>query len=63
MRRTYDKIFPVFAQQCAQRDPPLDPIKVLPEPPGMAEYRQRLGKQIGQQELDKQKQRDLIKRK
>jgi uncharacterized protein YjiS (DUF1127 family) len=35
----YDQALPAVTAQCAQYDPPYDPDKVLPEPPGMAEHR------------------------
>jgi len=38
-RSIYDKALPVIEKQCEVHDPPFDPAKVLPIPPGMEAYR------------------------
>ena len=62
MRRTYDQIMPIVRMQVEGRDPPMDADKLLPEPPGMAEYREKLYEQRKQQQLDKEQERQPIRR-
>ena len=61
-QRTYDQIHPTIVMQTEGRDPPMDAAKLLPEPPGMDEYRSQLAEKQTQNQLDKQKQQLLIQR-
>ncbi len=36
----WDRLADVFIELCATNDPPLDPKRAFPEPPGMAEFRE-----------------------
>jgi hypothetical protein len=44
---TYDQLRPVFDRLCAAQDPPWSLRRAFPEPPGMAQARERQIETIG----------------